>query len=104
MNRVTLACLAIALVRCQVFAEEGPGVADWAGEPLPAVVAPPERVFERFRDGDREVARGFYEKYVDVKGLAVVASQDVADEALQRTYWIVTHMLAGRPDILGAMR
>jgi hypothetical protein len=104
VNRVTLACLAITLVRCQVFAEERPGVADWAVESLPAVVAPPERVFERFRDGDREVARGFYKKYIDVKGLAVVASQDVADEALQRTYWIVTHMLAGRPDILGAMR
>src|SRR5258708_18467328 len=35
--------------------------------------------------------------------MAVVASAEVADEALQRTYDIVTHMLAGRPDILEAM-
>ena len=33
-----------------------------------------------------------------------MASGDVADEALQRTYYIVTHMLAGRPDILEAMK
>ena len=28
----------------------------------------------------------------------------IADEALERTYHIVTHMLAGRPDILAAMQ
>jgi hypothetical protein len=33
----------------------------------------------------------------------VAASAEVADEALQRTYDIVTHLLAGRPDILEAM-
>ncbi len=32
-----------------------------------------------------------------------MASGDVADEALQRTYHIVTHLLAGRPDIIEAM-
>src|SRR5687767_6066716 len=35
--------------------------------------------------------------------MAVVASGDVADEALQRTHHIVTHMLAGRPDVLETM-
>jgi alpha-glucosidase len=70
---------------------------------LPAVTAPPESFFNKVREKDREVARGFYKKYIDVKGLAVVASAAVADEALQRTYFIVTHMLAGRPDILEAM-
>ena len=35
--------------------------------------------------------------------MPVVAAGEVADEALQRTYDIVTHMLAGRPDILEAM-
>jgi hypothetical protein len=73
-----------------------------AGE-VPPVSAPPESIFEKFREGDRHVARAFYKKYVDVNGLAVVASGDVADEALQRTYHIVTHMLAGRPDVLEAM-
>ena len=35
--------------------------------------------------------------------MSVVASAEVADEALQRTHYIVTHMLAGRPDVLQAM-
>src|SRR5207253_7785554 len=45
----------------------------------------------------------FYKKYVDIKGVPVLASAEVADEALQRTYFLVTHLLAGRPDILQAM-
>jgi len=69
----------------------------------PRVTAPPESVFELIREEDREVARAFYEKYIDVGGLPVLASGEVADLALQRTYEIVTHMLAGRPDILAAM-
>jgi hypothetical protein len=40
---------------------------------------------------------------MDVKGMPVVASAEVADLALQRTYEIVTHMLAGRPDVVKAM-
>lgn len=47
--------------------------------------------------------RQFYRKYLDIHGLPVVAHADVADLALQRTYEIVTRMLAGRPDILRAM-
>jgi len=35
--------------------------------------------------------------------MAVVASGEVEDLALQRTHSIVTHMLAGRPDITGAL-
>jgi hypothetical protein len=72
-------------------------------EALPPVTAPPQSFFEKVRERDREAARKFYKKYIDVKGMAVVASDDVADEALQRTYSIVTHMLAGRPDILEVM-
>ncbi|HEY7315858.1 MAG TPA: hypothetical protein VH643_41395 [Gemmataceae bacterium] len=70
---------------------------------LPKVTAPPESFFEKIRDRDREAARKFYKKYVDVKGLSVVACAEVADEALQRTHYLVTHLLAGRPDILQAM-
>src|SRR5207248_6172185 len=44
-----------------------------------------------------------YKKYIDVKGMPVVAAAEVADEALQRTYDIVTHLLAGRPNVLEAM-
>ncbi len=68
----------------------------------PAVTAPPDAVFARGR-GDQTVAKAFYKKYVDVKGLSLMASGEVSDLALQRAYDIVTHMLAGRPDILEAM-
>lgn len=69
----------------------------------PAVTAPPESFFEKVRERDRDVAREFYKKYIAVKGMAVVAAAEVGDLALQRTYDIVTHMLAGRPDVLEAL-
>ena len=69
----------------------------------PEVTAPPESFFEKVRERDRDAARQFYKKYIDVKGMPVVAAAEVADLALQRTYEIVTHMLAGRPDVLEAM-
>jgi len=69
----------------------------------PAVTAPPDSFFEKVRERDRDVARKFYTKYIDVKGMPVVAAAEVADLALQRTYEIVTHMLAGRPDVLKAL-
>jgi hypothetical protein len=71
--------------------------------PAPAVSAPPEAFFEKVRERDREAARKFYRKYLDVQGMHVVAAAEVADEALQRTHYLVTHLLAGRPDILQAM-
>ena len=69
----------------------------------PEVTAPPDSFFEKVRERDRQAARQFYRKYIDVKGLPVAAAAEVADLALQRTYEIVTHMLAGRPDVLEAM-
>ena len=87
MRRTVLFCLLLA-------AQIGAG---------PRVTAPPEAVFEKFRDRDRDFARRFYKKYVDIEGMAVLASAEVADEALQRTHEIVTHLLAGRPDILEVM-
>jgi hypothetical protein len=69
----------------------------------PAVTAPPESFFEIVSERDREAARAFYRKYIDVQGMPVVAAGEVADQALQRTYDIVTHLLAGRPDVIEAM-
>jgi len=69
----------------------------------PPVTAPPESFFERVRERDRDAARQFYAKHLEAQGMPVVASGEVADLALQRTYDIVTHMLAGRPDVLEAM-
>jgi len=81
-----------------------------AGSDIPRVTAPPESFFQLINAGGRRVEnpditphRNFYRKYIDVQGLPVVAAQEVDDRALQRTYEIVTHMLAGRPDILKAM-
>lgn len=69
----------------------------------PAVTAPPESFFGIVRERDRDAARSFYKKHLDVGGLPVVAAAEVADSALLRTHDIVTHMLAGRPDIQQAM-
>src|SRR5258708_17766073 len=69
----------------------------------PPVTTPPESFFQLVNQRDRDTARQFYKKCLDVKGMPVAASAEVADAALQRTYSIVTHLLAGRPDILEAM-
>jgi hypothetical protein len=74
-----------------------------AGQGAPTVSAPPDSFFEKFSDVDREAARAFYKKVLDVNGLTVAASGDVDDEALRRTHEIVTRMLAGRPDVLAEM-
>ena len=64
---------------------------------------PPDSFFEIVDADDREAARGFYKKFIDVNGMPVVAAEVVADEALERTGSIVTHMLAGRPDVVEAL-
>jgi alpha-glucosidase len=69
----------------------------------PPVTAPPESFFQGFPKRDREAARQFYKKHLELKGVSVAASGQVSDAALERTYYIVSHMLAGRPDILHAM-
>jgi dipeptidyl aminopeptidase/acylaminoacyl peptidase len=70
---------------------------------IPKASTPPDSFFEKFREKDRKRARAFYKKFIDMKGISVAAAAEVADEALQRTYFLVTHLLAGRPDILKAM-
>ena len=86
-------CAALNLVLCLSAAA--------AAEP--AVSAPPESFFEIVSERDRDVARRFYAKYIDVAGMPVAAHADVADQALVRVHSIVTHMLAGRPDITAAL-
>ena len=70
---------------------------------VPSITLPPDSFFALVREGDREAARKFYKKYINVNGMPAVASAEVADAALQRTHYIVTHMLAGRPDVVEAM-
>jgi hypothetical protein len=75
-------------------------IAAWAQE---KVTAPPDSFFQLVNERDRDAAKNFYKKYIELKGMPVVASQEVADEALQRTAWIVSHLLAGRADVVEAM-
>jgi hypothetical protein len=73
-----------------------------SGDSTP-VTAPPDTFFAILRERDRDAARKFYNKYIEVDGMPVVAAAEVADEALLRTREIVTHMLAGRPDVVKAL-
>jgi hypothetical protein len=81
-----------------------PAINPAAAQSVPKVTAPPASFFEKFKADDREAARVFYKKHIDAKGLSIAAGIDVADEALERTFHIVTHMLAGRQDVLAAMQ
>jgi len=67
------------------------------------VTSPPERFFATFRPDDQPVARAFYKKHVDLNGLSIAAAGVVDDAALVRTHYLVTHLLAGRPDVLEVM-
>lgn len=94
MNRAAL----VSLVACIAFL----ATAAAQDKPAPKVATPPDEIFDRYKkDGD--LARRFYKKHLDVNGIAVLAAGEVADEALLRTHHIVTHMLAGRPDVLEVM-
>lgn len=68
-----------------------------------SVSAPPETLFQLVRERDRDTARAFYRKHLDMGGVPVVAADVVEDAALLRTQEIVTHLLAGRPDVVRAM-
>src|SRR5580658_3273673 len=72
------------------------------GTSLP-ITSPPATFFEGFPERDRDTARQFYKKHLALQGLSVAASAVKNEAALQRTYYIVSHMLAGRPDVLHAM-
>jgi hypothetical protein len=103
MKKAVLAWLILALPTATLPGRTVPEQVSPAIQALPPVIAPPESFFAKFKESDREVARKFYKKYIDVKGMPVAAAAEVADEALQRTFDIVTHILAGRPDILESM-
>jgi alpha-glucosidase len=93
-------CICVLLIRPPVVRAQSQFTPD---PQCPPVIAPPDSFFELVRERDRKVARQFYKKYLDLKGMPVAASAEVADQALQRTFQIVTHLLAGRPDVLHAM-
>ena len=68
----------------------------WGGEPLRKhleVTAPPPEL----------KVDPFYKKYVDAYGLPILSSEKVNDYALREAGFLVTEMLALRPDVLKAM-
>src|SRR5207244_755460 len=95
MNRTALSLLAFLLLAGSAAAQRK--------DAPPKVTAPPDAVVEKYHAADKEVARKFYKKYLDCKGVAILAASEVADEALLRTHHIVTRMLAGRADVLEVM-
>jgi hypothetical protein len=94
---------AVALVVFALVYSSGKVSAQALKIDAPPVIAPPDSFFEMVDPRDRDAARQFYKKYIDVKGMPVVAAAEVSDLGLQRTYDIVTHLLAGRPDVIQAM-
>src|SRR5262249_11891085 len=80
-----------------------PSLAQPSTSQCPPVTAPPESFFKLVRARDRAVARQFSQKCIHLKGMPVAASAEVSDLALQRTFDLVTHLLAGRPAVLHAM-
>jgi alpha-glucosidase len=67
-------------------------------DPKPvAVTAPPKSVRTSFK------LAPFYKKYISAKGLPLVASDKVSDEALREADFIVNHMLEGREDVRQAL-
>ena len=69
----------------------------------PPVTAPPESFFAMVRERDRDAARQFYRKHIDVQGMPVVAPAKWRIWPCSARIEIVSHMLAGRPDIIEAM-
>jgi len=103
-SRVTCSAVRSASVLALFLAASAPADSQTTRlAPIPRATPPPESFFQLVNEQDRDVARKFYAKYIDVRGMPVVAAAVVDDAALQRTYTIVTSMLAGRPDILQAL-
>ncbi len=100
LNLPLMMAVLLAGLIATIQAAESPVVKD---AKTPRVTVPPEKFFQSFEPKDQSVAHGFYKKYIEIKGVSLAASGEVADESLQRDYEIVTHMLAGRPDILQCM-
>jgi alpha-glucosidase len=103
MNAAVRSASVLVLVVLLLAAPASAGAQRTRPAAPPGVTRPPASFFELVNERDREVARQFYAKHIDVRGLPVVAAAVVDDAALQRTYTIVTGMLAGRPDILQAL-
>lgn len=101
--RPTAACI-LLVVALALLAPASRRPAGAGARPELKVTAPPAAFFDKFRDADRKAARAFYKKHLDCHGISIAAAAEIADEALHRTHHLVTHMLAGRPDILAAMR
>ena len=83
---------ALVLVCCAVLTAAGSALQ--AAAPAARVTPPPQTVVEAFG------LDSFYTKYASAGGVPIVASGKVNDFALLEAAYLVTRMLAGRPDIV----
>jgi len=65
--------------------------------PFEKVIPVPDSIRERFK------LESFYQKFISAKGLPILSSASVADEALLRANELTNKLLAGRQDIRQAM-
>src|SRR5580658_5238891 len=81
MTAARMASLVLAVSLLSGCATRNRATADAA----PPVTSPPESFFQGFAERDREAARKFYKKHLELKGVSVAASGEVSDAALERT-------------------
>src|SRR6185436_1745666 len=72
MTKPHIIALALAVLALARSAVAQPAA---ASSNAPPVTPPPASFFELVREADREAARGFYKKFIDVKGMPVVAAE-----------------------------
>lgn len=63
-----------------------------------SITSPPKALVERLK------LSSFYQKCLLVNGLPILGSGKVSDYALKETKWLIERMLAGRADIVKAMK
>ena len=75
MNPTSMRLLALSLLALNVSVSDvsslPPPTARAAEPSIPAVTEPPQSFFDAIPEGDRDAARKFYKKHLDVKGLSL---------------------------------
>ena len=86
-----------ALLLTALSLQGGPASPSSSSAPMGSVAEPSPEVRERFG------LTGFYDQWLDVGGLPIVASHRVQPHALLEARFLILQMLGHRPDVLAAM-
>ena len=87
----------IQILHTDTYFQQLPEANSVNGDDIPDP-APPAAVVRAFFDLDP-----FYEQWINVEGLPVIASAKVNPYALKETAWVILKMIGHRPDVLRAM-